>query len=123
MAEHFITQLKDKLKIEIKGFSSVFNQQLISYDWPGNARELRNELEKAMILSSGETLKLHLGSDEVEHEITENLSFEAQVKSIIQNTLKLTEGKVHGSGGAAERLQLNPQTLYSKMRKYGIEKN
>lgn len=123
LAEHFLSQLKRKLKVEIKGLTAAFNQQLISYDWPGNARELSNELEKAMILSQGKNLKLFLDDEDIEETAAESLSFEDHVKSIIQNTLNLTEGRVHGSGGAAELLQLNPQTLYSKMRKYGIKKN
>ena len=123
LAEYFISQLSEKLKINVKAMSSNFTQQLLLHDWPGNARELRNELEKGMILSQGKNLKLYLGDDEIDEDIVESISFDAQVKRIIESALSQTKGKVQGDGGASDLLKLNPQTLYSKMRKYGIEKS
>ena len=49
-----------------------------------------------------------------------NQFFEEQVKKIISEALKASGGKVQGEGGAADLLSMNPQTLYSKIRKYGI---
>ena len=51
------------------------------------------------------------------------LSFEESIKKLIMDALKECNGKVQGKGSASERLQINPQTLYSKIRKYKIEIN
>ena len=95
-----------------------FHQELLIYNWPGNARELRNEIEKGLILSQGKSFKLYI--DDTSDGVEELHSFDAEIKRVIENALTQSNGKVQGHGGAAERLALKPQTLYSKMRKYGI---
>ena len=99
----------------------------------GNIRELENLIQRALIISTGSYLQLDhergvtpaapdRGARVVPPVATEVLSFEEVQRRHIQAVLDLTEGKVSGQGGAADMLELNPQTLFSKMRKLGIDR-
>jgi len=100
-----------------------------AYDWPGNIRELQNVVERAVILSEGETFFVDetwlthvtpklaattapLVADLVEHE-----------REILEAALRETEGVVGGPTGAAVKLGIPRQTLESKIRKLGINRH
>ena len=99
-----------------------------AYDWPGNIRELQNVVERAVILSEGETFFVDeawltratprlaaasvLATDLAERE-----------KAIIENALREAEGLVSGPAGAAAKLGIPRQTLESKIRKLGINRH
>ena len=100
--------------------------------WPGNVRELENCLERALILSPGDELVLPEGlakaSAAAKVEVAEkgdagrNLvrPFEEQVKTLLEQALARTGGKIYGPDGAAAILKLQPTTLQGKLRKYGL---
>jgi formate hydrogenlyase transcriptional activator len=100
-----------------------------AYDWPGNIRELQNVVERAVILSEGETFFVDetwlthvtpklaattapLVADLVEHE-----------REILEAALRESEGVVGGPTGAAVKLGIPRQTLESKIRKLGINRH
>jgi transcriptional regulator with GAF, ATPase, and Fis domain len=99
--------------------------------WPGNVRELINALERATILTAGPLLDLGTSRDE---ESTGSAPTSAQADSPdtalatladmerrhIERALAETAGKIHGPGGCAEVLGINPNTLRSRMKKLGI---
>ena len=58
LIEHFIDKFNQKYNLRIKTISSEAEKKLINYDWPGNVRELENKIERAMIDSEGDTLKV-----------------------------------------------------------------
>ena len=97
--------------------------QLMAYDWPGNVRELENLIERAMILHRGVPLRFdELGTFSFEAvapqpEETEVVKLDTVVARHIRRALKVTDGKIHGPGGAGELLGVNPNTLRSKMKK------
>ncbi len=103
---------------------------LLRYAWPGNVRELENLIERAMILYRDEPLQFEMientkdkGTSYINDHIEDKdsfPSFDSMVERHIQRALELADGKIHGSGGAAELLQINPNTLRGKMRKMGI---
>jgi transcriptional regulator with GAF, ATPase, and Fis domain len=113
--------------------------QLCSYDWPGNIRELQNVIERGVIVSPAGALHFDLQSDSLEtteHDdegraipvaaataaasYTELRDVE---KKMILAALAESEGKVAGKGGAAERLGIPPSTLTSKLMALGIRKD
>jgi DNA-binding NtrC family response regulator len=95
---------------------------LKSYTWPGNIRELRNVIEHALIISNSETLELQRLSNAKSQHMTIT-TLEEMERQHIQTTVNATNGRIKGSGGAAELLGLHPSTLYSRMRKLEIKPN
>jgi len=92
---------------------------LESYHWPGNIRELRNLVERGMILSSGATLVVDLPESAVPAALPP-MSFEEMERGHILRTLERTGWRVRGKNGAAEMLKIKPTTLDAKMKKLGI---
>jgi DNA-binding NtrC family response regulator len=98
-------------------------EALQQHDWPGNIRELRNVIERAMILSHGTTLRIELPSPPRAanaEEPVEDLSLQEVERRHILAILEKTHWRVSGQHGAAKLLGLKPTTLESRMSKLGI---
>jgi transcriptional regulator with GAF, ATPase, and Fis domain len=91
------------------------------YHWRGNIRELRNMVERAMILNNGPTLVIDLPDSAVITASSE-MSFEEMERTHIISVLDSTGWRVRGTQGAAEKLCLKPSTLESKMKKLDIRR-
>lgn len=91
------------------------------YHWPGNIRELRNLLERAMILCNGTTLVVDVqdGSTAV---AAQPMTIEGMERMHINSVLEKTGWRIRGRNGAAEILGLKPTTLNSRMKKLGIRR-
>jgi len=101
--------------------SNLAVMQLVKYPWRGNIRELRNLMEKAVLLSDENTLRPadfspYPGTARVLEK--ENLNLEKNEKGLITRAL---EKNRFNKKRAAEELGVNRTTLYNKIRKYGIE--
>ena len=86
--------------------------------WPGNVRELRNVIERAAILTSGDTLDVPALEAPAAAGGEQTLA-EAE-RQLILRTLEGKRWRVKGPAGAAATLGINPSTLYSRMKKLGI---
>ena len=129
LAQHLLDNLCDELDTERKVLKQRTIEILKEYKWPGNIRELRNTLERAITISTGtEILPEHLPerilrnakSHEVHQESIRplrNVLEEAEKDAIIA-AIKDTNGN---KSLAAEKLKIHRTALYKKMRKYGIE--
>jgi len=110
---------------------------LSTYDWPGNIRELKNVIERAVILSKGHTLRLDLSMPQnqavlpatkeshvlkVDDQILTDRQMRELQKSNIIAALKVTNWKVSGKDGTAELLGVRPTTLYDRMKAFNIRK-
>ena len=131
LVQHFLRRKTRELKIhEISTVAPGAVDRLMSYDWPGNVRELENTIERAIILSRGKPLTFDdiiPSGRSVAAERSRLLgnadsprTLDSVVADHIGRTLEQTGGKVHGEGGAADLLGLNPSTLRNKMRRLGI---
>ena len=138
LAQHFLDQTcKDFGRKPMLLTRSQAND-LRDYKWPGNIRELKNVIERAIILSPGNVFRLDLSMPkfsaeypdsrptEVTHEagsgvLTEKEMREYQRKNLIA-ALELTNWRVSGPGGAAELLGVRPTTLTDRIRTFGIRK-
>jgi len=127
LAEHFVHQFAKKVGKRIDSIAPATMRALTSYDWPGNIRELANVIERAVIGTSGETLRLteplgdakaNGGTDDVAQQ-----SLETVERNHIIRTLLNTGWRVDGPNGAARILGLNPSTLRTRMNKLGIVKS
>ena len=91
------------------------------YSWPGNIRELRNVVERAMIVARGPRLTITVPAPTTSQgKRTERLS-EIE-KEHIRTVLESTGWRIRGSGGAAERLGLRPTTLETRLAKMGLQR-
>ena len=98
-------------------------ERLQRYDWRGNVRELRNVVERSLILCTGPVLQVEpptalAAEDPVE---VEGLSMDEVQRRHILRVLEMAEGRIRGSGGAAELLGLKPTTLRSRMERIGLD--
>jgi formate hydrogenlyase transcriptional activator len=100
----------------------------MSYNWPGNIRELEHVIERCVILSTTKLIQnLNLPEVSKKRIATSASEFviktwQEQERDYILEILKITKGNMAGKGGAAELLQLPPTTLQSKMNKLGIKR-
>ena len=129
LTQHFIERKKRELKLkDTPSLAAGAVETLMAYNWPGNVRELENVIERAIILHRDNPLRFDdLGLSAVESGSTsfssgrkENLELDALVKDHIKRVLRITNGKIHGPGGAGELLGVNPDTLRYRMRKLGV---
>ncbi len=126
---HFLGELSAAIGRKIERVPAATMDRLVAYDWPGNIRELRNVLERAVILSPGSTLLLEeLGeSAQVAGAAIADGSglrtLEGVEREHILRALESCDWRVRGKDNAASRLGLNASTLYSRMKKLGIQKS
>lgn len=121
LLDEIMKELSLSLKLPRKVLDVSAYRKALEYSWPGNIRELKNAVEKSMIMSKGGKLKLIIDDSEIFQKVSIK-SFDEEVKNLIETALTKCGGKVDGLGGAAELLGLKAQTLYSKIRKYNIMK-
>jgi transcriptional regulator with GAF, ATPase, and Fis domain len=107
-----------------KSFESIPKKNMDSlelYSWPGNIRELRNSIERAMILNNGPTLVVEVSSSTSEL-MPLTYSLKESERTHILATLEKTGWRVRGTHGAAALLEVPPSTLESKMKKLAIKR-
>jgi len=133
LTAYFVERLQPNLFKKIKRIPDREIDKLMSYDWPGNVRELKNVIERSLILSSGSELIVtelgrgHQRSGKKPVRVSD--SEPSTVKTLvdverehIRSVCERCRWKIEGVGGAAEMLDINPNTLRSRMKKLGISK-
>ena len=94
---------------------------LQQYPWPGNIRELRNVVERAMIVGTGPRLTFSVPATSAAS--TRRSPKLADVeREHIRSVLEITRWRIRGTGGAAETLGLLPTTLETRMAKLGLKR-
>ena len=124
----FIHQRQRSLRRHITQIPAAVMAALQEYSWPGNVRELQNVIERAMIRSKEDVLRLDdsltavvpapAASDRVDGPET----LEKVERAHIINVLDSAGWRINGPGNAAERLKLHPNTLRFRMKRLGIER-
>jgi formate hydrogenlyase transcriptional activator len=129
LVEYLIDRYAQAAGKKIRNINKGTLELFQTYDWPGNVRELQNVIERAVILSDGETFSVDetwltpvtpktaassapLVANLMDHE-----------KEMIESALREAEGLVSGPTGAATKLGIPRQTLESKIRKLGINRH
>ncbi|MRX41784.1 response regulator [Flavobacterium sp. LC2016-23] len=125
LALYFLKKYAASSRKNVTGISASALEQLMQYDWPGNIRELEHLIERNVLLAkTAEIEKFNLPSstsNPFPEQSGKMKSMEEMEKEHIMKALQTCDGKVSGPGGAAALLQMQPQTLYSKMKKLGIK--
>ena len=128
LAHHFVQHFNAEFGKNVSGFSKSAERYLLDYDWPGNIRELRNVIERAIILESGDTLKLELLPREMLSQapatsnggfqlLPEGIDIEVVEKQLIQQALALSNGN---QSQAARKLHLGIDAFRYRMKKFGL---
>ena len=122
LVDHFLAIFLKKYKKNITGVSAPAMKKLQRYHWPGNIRELRHTLERAVILAESQMLQpadflFPEAEKEVEGVVFENYNLKEVEKTVIRKTLKKHEGNI---SHAAKELGLTRTSLYRRMDKYGL---
>jgi formate hydrogenlyase transcriptional activator len=126
LVNYFVSKVSRKMKRQINSIPRQAMDMLTNCPWKGNVRELANFIERAVILTPGEELKvpgdeLRSSSDMVFPAVSTSNFRQAECTVIIE-ALRAASGRIAGKGGAAERLGLKRTTLQNKIRRLGIAK-
>jgi PAS domain S-box-containing protein len=143
LSQHFLALICSDLGREALRLTQQHVDYLMRHDWPGNIRELKNVLERAVILSSGQQLRLDLAMPEDEDGVplaralqtasaTVDLATDGayltepelreREKANMVAVLDAAAWRISGPDGAAELLGVKPSTLAYRMKIFGIEK-
>ncbi|MDP2894970.1 MAG: sigma-54 dependent transcriptional regulator [bacterium] len=137
LARRFLDTTNMELGKNLKGFLDSAMEALIAHDWPGNVRQLRSTIRRAVLLSDGIITEQHLG---LERRPEHGLLMSPKVQGFSWNGLSLREvvlrsriavereillQALRATGGnkakAARLLKVDYKTIHTKVKKYGIE--
>lgn len=116
----FINHFADIYNRDVKGISPDAEQLLYNYSWHGNIRELRHVIEKAVILSDSDMLTPDVFSSLQRETVTvqsQPSTLEDMERVMIAEAIRLCNGNL---SAASTRLGITRQTLYNKMKRYGL---
>jgi DNA-binding NtrC family response regulator len=132
LLRYYVDRLVDDQNLPLRRFSVAAQNRLRNYPWPGNVGELKNLVQRVLILGAGEEISL----DEVEHELAEKLKVDEPLvkqdllalplreareqfeRAYLQQQLLLCNGKV---GQLAKRVGMERTHLYRKLRALGVD--
>lgn len=117
----FVRQYGKKMGKRVDHIPRKCMSNLQRYPWPGNIRELRNVVERSLIVSSGSALEM-ICPGGTGHEGAGSSHLADVERRHILSVLQQTGWRLSGQGGAAEMLGLKRTTLQSKMKKLNIQR-
>jgi DNA-binding NtrC family response regulator len=124
LANSFLKRFVAQANRPIRGFSPEATERLTGFEWPGNVRQLQNEIQRAVLLCEStviDSTDLSITSVKPESEQSQDTNFtllEGVERNAIVQMLKETGGNKLET---AKRLGIGRQTLYNKIKAYGIE--
>jgi transcriptional regulator with GAF, ATPase, and Fis domain len=129
LVQHFVQHFARRRGTRIDQVPAEVMRRLQAYDWPGNVRELQNVIERAVLTSTDQVLRLAepLKSDSNRKAATQEpvpevsgLTLDEVERRYIVQVLEATRGQISGAGGAGEILGMHANTLRYRMKKLGI---
>jgi transcriptional regulator with GAF, ATPase, and Fis domain len=135
LAMHFLQIAAKRHGKRAPRLSAAVVGQLERYAWPGNVRELQHVIERAVLLSHGDALRLDgimastpktasgtskSGGREASPVVIPELEWRRREQANLRSALKLTKGRIYGPHGAAEILGVKPTTLISRLKALGL---
>ena len=130
LVRHFTQRFAQRMGRRVETINSAAMDALVRYPWPGNIRELQNIIERAVILSPGDSLQVPLADLQTRTparapaapSVTTPVTLADAEREHIIAILRETDWMVGGARGAAARLGMKRSTLQWKIKKLGIEK-
>jgi formate hydrogenlyase transcriptional activator len=145
LVSYFVQKFSKQMQKNVEAVPTAAMKGLTAWDWPGNIRELENFIERAVIVTRGNSLEAPVGElrktdtdktalvvvKEQKHIVEENSDsridkngvaeeYAKKQREEIIRVLSACKGRVGGADGAAVRLGMNRTTLLSRMKKFGI---
>jgi DNA-binding NtrC family response regulator len=120
LASHFLEAHATRYRKHLTGFDEAAMKVLLAHEWPGNVRELDHAVERAVLMSSGATIRaadLGLTSPSDKTPRIEDMSLEEVESLLIRKALARFGGNV---SRAAEALGLSRSALYRRIQRYGL---
>ena len=133
LIDHFVNLLNLKLNKKIKGLSPEATDKLINYKWPGNVRQIRNIIERAILFEKGDEISIdsighftNIGDSELTDQESsygeiqlpiQGLSIENVEQSLIKQAIEMSNGN---KSKAAKLLGLTRATLNYRLKKYDL---
>ncbi|QQU04565.1 sigma-54-dependent transcriptional regulator [Myroides odoratus] len=129
-AKHFLKHSNQELEKVVKGFSSEVERIFLTYDWPGNLREMKNIIKRSVLLTKGDYIEKEVLPDEMfapksivsdtpnEEERDLKLFSSRNEEQAIRTALEKVK---FNKTKAAQLLGIDRKTLYNKMKLYNIE--
>lgn len=131
LIEHYLKVYNDQVGKSIKGFDASAIQAMLKYSWPGNVRELINVIERSVVLTKGDYIRVHDLPEQIRQEqsfsmTSNNRVGNASLKSALANPerqiiIEALEANGWNRQNTAKALGINRTTLYKKMKKYEID--
>jgi DNA-binding NtrC family response regulator len=137
LAKHFVEWSAKELSCQKPRLTEAGIKALQGYDWPGNIRELRNVIERAVVFAQGGVLDFDVPAasssvdltsfapravDQTEPGYLTDAEIRRREHQNLFAVLHKAGWKVKGAGGAAELLGLSPTTLFARMQKIGLKR-
>jgi transcriptional regulator with GAF, ATPase, and Fis domain len=126
IALHFIAHYAKKYNRPQPVLSTEQEAALCKYNWPGNIRELKNVIERAVLVAESDYIELDMiGRPENSEDLifSENQTMDEMQRRYITHILKKTGGRIGGSDGAAKILGMKRTTVNHRIKKLGIKFN
>lgn len=121
LANTFLKRYAAQADRNITGFSPTATEMLRTFDWPGNIRQLQNEIQRTVLMCENNMIDvqdLSITTVMSQNEVEDLTLMEAMERNTIEKILKETGGNKLET---AKRLGIGRQTLYNKIKIYGIE--
>src|SRR5262245_30044353 len=127
LVEYFIDRYARKAGKSIRQVNKRTLDHLRSYPWPGNVRELQNVIERSVIVCDTNEFRIDESwlstAPPTKNSRVLSSTLASHERTIIEDALRASGGRVFGPSGAAARLGIARSTLESKIRGLGIDKN
>jgi two-component system, NtrC family, response regulator HydG len=135
-AKHFLQQANRELEKQVEGIDATVEEALLKYNWPGNLRELKNVVKRAVLLAKSAYVTLQELPGEIVHYTpappqtavshTAANPMDTDLKSINERTeremiMAMLERVKYNKSKAARLLNIDRKTLYNKLKLYNIE--
>lgn len=119
LCDYFLKKFCEEIGREVRGFTAQAMRSLIDYNWPGNVRELENVIQQAIILTKKGVIEEENLPSSIKGFRRIPVSLIEHERQFILRVLKECNLNKHE---AARRLKISRATLYSKIKRYGLEK-
>lgn len=132
-ADHFLQQTNEELHKSIDGFDGEVKEKLLSYQWPGNIRELKNLIKRSVLLAPDNLITSECLPQEIMIQPSGTVEYDfatstnaSDLKAIAEHNeraiiLKTLEKVGYNKSKAARMMNIDRKTLYNKLKLYGLE--